>query len=685
MNRRLRQLRDVVWSRAGAACAVFVSTAVLFGPSLRFGSVLLDDDLYVFANPLVLSGLTAEGLRAAFGAFHESLWAPVLWTSYMLDVEVFGTAPWGFHLTNVLLHAANAALAFLLLRRWTGRTWVVAAGALFWAWHPLRVESVAWIAERKDVLSGFFFLLCLGAYDRSVRGPDRARGWLWASAGGLALGLMAKPMLMTTPFLLLVLDVWPLGRWRADAPGRWKRLGVLAAEKWPFWLASAAAAALTLGGHAVQGGLHESGLGVRAARALIHPVYYLWRTVWPRHLAVLVPDVAATWPLVAGALLVLALLTAFLWHRRKAWPGGLVGWLWYLGTLLPVGGIVSFGVQSRADRFTYLPALGLSLWLASGWPLPGKRARLWGLACAVALAALAGATARQLPIWRDSGALFGRTLVLYPGQPVALLNAGVWHFGRGELAEAEQMYARLLRQDPDQRHALGNLAHIWVLQGRVAEARRLLEPERERADAHWLVPGTWGMARLHEGQPAAALPHLRESLARQPDDPGMNVELLRALYEAEDAPGAAAQAAHVAARFGPAYPALAALQSYYVQRWKQHGARAYAWRYFERLAEREPRNVAVLNNAAWLAATDPDTPPDIVAAAVRFAERAVELTQGQNSAVLDTLGAARAANGDFAGAAEAAEQALAAAPPGAPAEAIGVRLRLYRAGQPFRE
>jgi len=685
MNPRLRRLRDVVWSRAGAACAVFVSTVVLFGPSLRFGSVLLDDDLYVFGNPLVWSGLTAEGLRTAFGSLHESLWAPVLWTSYMLDVEAFGTAPWGFHLTNVLLHAANAALAFLLLRRWTGRTWAAAAGALFWAWHPLRVESVAWIAERKDVLSGFFFLLCLWAYERSVRETDRVRGWFWASAGFLGLGLMAKPMLMTTPFLLLVLDVWPLGRWRADWPGRGKRLAGLAAEKWPFWLASAAAAALVLGGHAVQGGLHGVGAGTRAARALIHPVYYLWKTVWPRHLAVLVPDVATTGPLVAGALLVLALATAFLWHRRRAWPGGWVGWSWYLGTLLPVGGIVSFGVQSRADRFTYLPALGLSLLVASGWPRRGNRARVLGVVLAGVLAVLAGATLRQLPVWRDSGTLFARTLSRYPDQPVALLNAGVWHFGQGDLAEAERLYVRLLRQDPDQRHALGNLGHVWVLQGRVAEARGLLEPERERADAHWLVPGTWGMALLYDGQPAAAVPHLRAALARRPDDPGMNVELLRALYEAGDAAGAAEQAAHVAARFGPSYPALAALQSYYVQRWKQHGARGYAWRYFERLAEREPGNAAALNNAAWLAATDPETPPDVAATAVRFAQRAVELTRGQNAAALDTLGAARAATKDFAGAAESAARARALTPAGPAAEAIRARERLYRAGQPFRE
>ncbi|MGD9612081.1 MAG: hypothetical protein AB7V22_04180, partial [Kiritimatiellia bacterium] len=285
---------------AGLATLIFISTLAVFWPANRYGFVLLDDDRYVVENPAVAQGLRWEGIRELFGTMQENLWIPLTGLSYALDVEWGGRTPFPFHFTNLALHALNAALLFGLLRRWTGNRWVACWAALFWAWHPLRVESVAWISCRKDVLSGAFFLLCLGAYVQSFAGTRHPRGWSYASAGLLALGLMAKSTLMVVPGLLLLLDVWPLGRvtWRAQDLRKWPGL---IAEKWLFWGLAAASAALSMLGHEAAGSLHPAGLGTRLARVPIHVVFYLWRTLVPRNLAVLYADVGLTGARVAVA------------------------------------------------------------------------------------------------------------------------------------------------------------------------------------------------------------------------------------------------------------------------------------------------------------------------------------------------------------------------------------------------
>ena len=279
---------------------------------------------------------------------------------------------------KIMLHALNAALFFLLLRRWTGRHWMACWGALFWACHPLRVESVAWISGRKDVLSGLFFLLCLWAYGRSADGRKGARGWFWAAAGFFALGLMGKATLMAAPFLLLLLDIWPLRRARPGEPRWFARMVRLAAEKWAFWLLSVLAGALGIWGHAAQNALRPADLGTRLWRIPVHAACYLGQTVWPRSLHVLYADLPLAAGMVAGAILLVAGISAGAWWVRRRRPGVGVGWLWYLAMLLPVAGVVGFGAQSRADRYTYLPAMGLVLMAVQGLPTHGKRRRAWG-------------------------------------------------------------------------------------------------------------------------------------------------------------------------------------------------------------------------------------------------------------------------------------------------------------------
>lgn len=675
-----------------ALAAVFFATLGLYWTTTGHGYVLLDDDRYVFDNPLVAGGLSWEGVKGTFGGMQESLWIPVTGLSYMLDVEWNGLDPFGFHATNALLHALNAALAFALLRRWTGSAWAAGAGALLWAWHPLRAESVAWISCRKDVLSGAFFLPSLWAYERWAAGGERAGLWRLGSVVLLGLGLASKSTMMATPAVLLLMDVWPLKRVAPEWGELRKRGPGLVAEKWPHWALCAAAGALSVLGHEATGGLREIGAWERLGRVPANAAFYLWKTAVPRKLSVLYGDLdAAGW----GAVLALALLagaTWGAWRLRRRLPGVAAGWFWYLALLLPASGIVAFGAQSRADRYTYLPALGLSLAAASALASVRRGKWAWGAAGGALLAGLAAATHAQLGIWENTQTLLGRALEATPAHPVALLNYAVTKYDEGDAEEAERYMRRALAAEmanPTERTiCAGNLGYVLALQGRAEEAREVLRKGMGDEHRHWTVPTAWGMALLHEGKAEEAIPHLRDGLMRRPGDERIMGELQRAQIEAGRAEDARRLAeargmsgGRPAADYGGLFP-------HYLTQWRK-GGRRYAWGYFERLAATEyGRSVQMLNNVAWLAGTDAKTPPDVAAKAVGFAERAAEYTRGENAEVLDTLGVARAAAGDFAGALEAGERALALAGSSRNAklqEEIRGRLALYRAGKPYRE
>jgi tetratricopeptide (TPR) repeat protein len=459
------------WLAAGALAAI---TFAVFFPALSAGFVDYDDPLYVSNNPDVKAGLSAAGIRWAFTTYHAANWHPLTWLSLQLDATLWGNDPRGFHLTSVLLHAANAALLFLTLRSLTGAFWRSAAVALLFAVHPLRVESVAWVAERKDVLSTLFGLLALWAYAGYARSPT-ARRYLTVAAL-CALSLLAKPMLVTLPCLLLVLDWWPLGR--AGKTGDWARL---VAEKLPLFALATASCVVTAlaqdAGRAVMS-LEVYPPAVRAENALVGYTSYLFLTVWPTRLAAFYPHPHATLPVwqVAGAATLLAALTAGAAALRRRAPYLLVGWLWFLGTLVPVIGLVQVGLQAYADRYTYFPQVGVLLAVCWGVAdLAGRRPRLAVAAAGVTALALAGLTWNQALVWHDSLTLWLHGVAVTRDNAQAFLHLADEYSRRGDYGKAAECYRKILVFDPTSASALSNLGAMLRRQGQLPEAEEVLD------------------------------------------------------------------------------------------------------------------------------------------------------------------------------------------------------------------
>jgi tetratricopeptide (TPR) repeat protein len=463
----IRGMRGAI--RAGLVLLV----AVVFGQTVRFEFVALDDPGYVAENEQVLSGLTLEGLRWAATTTAMGNWHPLTWLSLMLDAEIGGPAPAIFHLTNVLLHAANTLLLFGLLERATGDRWPSVFVAALFAVHPLHVESVAWVAERKDVLSTLFWLLATLAYVRWVERPSAGRYALVLAA--LAAGLAAKPMLVTLPITLLLLDAWPL----ASSPGRTLRRR--AAEKLPLFVLSAAAAALALWAQARTGAVapvEAYPLGTRVANAVVASVRYACDLFWPAGLAVPYPyDAAGLTPLRVGAsAALLAAVTALALTQARRRPYLLVGWLWYLVTLAPVIGLVQVGEQGRADRYTYVPLIGLFVmiaWSTSDSPLARHALavrRVLAAAGAAAVALLAALAWVQTSHWRNSETLFTHALRVTEDNKTAHQALGLVLHRRGALEEAMAHYREALRISPTSVESHRNLAAALGEAGRHAEA-----------------------------------------------------------------------------------------------------------------------------------------------------------------------------------------------------------------------
>jgi len=464
-------------------CVALAGVVVLlYGQVAHHEFVTLDDRPYVYENPRVKGGLTAENVAWAFTAFHEGNWHPLTWLSHMVDAELWGLAPGPHHLTNVLLHALNAVLLFLALVVLTGATWRSALVAALFAVHPLRVESVAWVAERKDLLAGLFWILTLLAYAKYARSPSRGR---FASVAALlALGLMAKPMLVTLPLVLLLLDVWPLGRWPE------KTLAELAREKLPLLALSALSSVITAaaqkGGGAVLS-LQKIEVGARVANALVSCGAYLLDTVYPARLAVLYPHpalVAAEWAsslfaAAIGAAVLLAGITWGVWRQGRRRPYLTVGWLWYLGTLVPVIGFVQVGIQARADRYTYLPLIGV--YIVAAWGL-GDLSKRWERSrpflpagVGAALAALASLTWLQIGTWRDSETLYRHALSVTRNNYLIHNNLAAVLDYEGKPEEAVEEYRRALRAKPNFSYAHFNLGVLLARQGDPQGARQEYE------------------------------------------------------------------------------------------------------------------------------------------------------------------------------------------------------------------
>ena len=426
----------------GLGLLLIALTFAVYGRALRFGFVSFDDPRYVTDNFYVLSGLSLRGLRWAFTTFHDCNWIPLTWLSLMLDATLYGRWAGGFHLTNILLHQANVLLVFFVFRRATGQTWQSAFVAALFAIHPLHVESVVWITERKDVLSIFFGLLSLSSYVRYAQGGRLL--WFAAAFVSLTCSLAAKQTLVTLPFVFLLVDFWPLGRFAvatnpavdgATASNRPRRITRLFAEKIPFFALSALFCAIVLfaqsRGRAVQP-LAAMPLATRVANAILVYGVYLEKALFPFGLAIFYPHPGAQISLlgVAGSFAVLTAVTAAAIARARRYPFAVVGWLWFIGTLVPMIGLVQVGRQQMADRYAYFPNLGL--YMAVAWLAPalvsGMAARRWALpAIASATVAIYAAIAfAQLGYWQD-----GITLMRH-----SLAVTGENSFAGGVLAEA---------------------------------------------------------------------------------------------------------------------------------------------------------------------------------------------------------------------------------------------------------
>jgi tetratricopeptide (TPR) repeat protein len=512
-----------------------VLIALVYWPVRHFEFTALDDGDYVQNNPQVRAGLAWSSILWAWTTVFASNWHPLTWMSHMLDVELFGLDAGAHHVTSVVLHAINTVLLFAALRRMTGSMWRSGVVAALFGVHPLHVESVAWIAERKDVLSGCFWMLTLWAYALYVERPSATRYALVAAA--FALGLTAKPMLVTLPFVLLLLDWWPLGRapgaasrGRRVEPWRW-----LVVEKLPLVSMAAASSAVTIlaqrSGGALRG-IEIYPLGLRIANALESGVLYVVRMVWPAGLAVFYPfpaDVPVGAALACAAVL-LTLSAAALALARRA-PYLPVGWFWYLGTLIPVIGVVQVGSQARADRYTYLPLIGLFIIVAWGghWAVNRLTARLragshasrlaaFGFAATI-VAGCAIASSRQVQYWRDGLSMWQRAVDVMPDNYRAHGALGLLLKTQpNRKPEAMSHLIEAVRLRPDLGPAHSALADLLYEQGRIREAIVHLARVAELNPASASARTRLGQALAADGQVAAAIAAFEDAIRLDPSD-----------------------------------------------------------------------------------------------------------------------------------------------------------------------
>ena len=567
------------------AVLLALATIALYWPAMRHDFVNYDDRVYVTENVHVQEGLTLESIKWACLNPVCSNWHPLTVLSHMLDCRLFGVKPGGHHLTNVLLHALNAALVFVLLQQMTGAIWRSLFVAALFAVHPLRVESVAWVAERKDVLCGFFFLLTLWAYAQYVSRARRkasgesqtsniehrtsnAQRCYWSAVLFFALGLMSKPMIVTLPFVLLLLDYWPLGRVTRlhSAPARqasdkWRvtrfRIPVpqlstfsqLLFEKLPFFALAAAASIVTFMVQKQTGAVKTVDtfpLGARVGNALISYCRYVGKTFWPANLAVYYPH-PGYWPLekVLLAGVFLCGISALLFMMRERYPFLLMGWLWFAGTLAPVIGLVQVGGQAMADRYTYIPSLGLlilTIWgayeLTRCW-----RHQVIGLSVAglAAIILCCAATRQQLGYWQDSETLFRHTLEVTENNALAHNNLGLALLDKGQTGDAISQFQEALRLKPDYTDAHYNLGTALLQKGQTDEAmsefQEAIRLKPDYAHAHINL----GVALLNQGRADEANRHFQEAIRLNPDFADANYNLGVALLNKGQTDGAISQ------------------------------------------------------------------------------------------------------------------------------------------------
>jgi tetratricopeptide (TPR) repeat protein len=471
--------------------SLILLTFIVYRPVQNYEFVDFDDDVYVFDNPHVKKGLTLQGLVWDVTATYASNWHPLTWLSHQLDYTLYGLNPGGHHLTNVLFHIANTVLLFLVFKRMSGTLWASTFIAALFALHPLHVESVAWVAERKDVLSAFFWMLTMLVYVYYTERPGLGRYLLVLLF--LALGLLSKPMVVTLPLVLLLLDYWPLGRFQVAepvdhhysnapnaTPSRGPRSSIprLLLEKVPLLTLSAASSYLTVYAQEKAGAVKSFELfplGTRVANALVGYVGYIWKAIWPYPLAHFYPyPDTVSFLKVAGACLLLVGISAVTILNIRRRPYLLVGWLWYLGTLVPVIGLVQVGHQAMADRYTYVPLIGLFIIIAMGIPDILSGWRRWRTLLAVSggliLVILMIATRLQLQHWGNGIKAYQHTLAVTSRNYIVHNNLGAALFKRGKIPEAAIHFRESVQINPRYAKGYYNLGAALVMEGKIQEA-----------------------------------------------------------------------------------------------------------------------------------------------------------------------------------------------------------------------
>jgi Flp pilus assembly protein TadD len=514
---------------------LFATTLLVFGPVTKCDFINYDDPDYFVTNPHVYSGVDVDNVFWAFTSGQTGNWHPLTWLSLMLDAEIFGpNNPTGPHLTNLVFHGLNVVLLFLFLKKLTGLDFPSAFVAGLFAWHPLHVESVAWVAERKDVLSTFFGLLGLLSYGRYA--IDHRNDGIWLGTIFFALSLMSKPMLVTLPFLLVLLDWWPLGR--LSFSGDKTNLKDLLQEKIPFFALSAISCIITFQVQQKAGSmatLANFSVSERIENVFVAYARYLAKTVWPNDLANPYPLVRhwESGQVIFSAVLILGFSVLAIAAVRR-FPYLFIGWFWFLGTLIPVIGLVQVGIQSMADRYTYFPLIGLFIIL--GWGLNGmcERGHTMKLPaivlCASVLMACAVQTKTQLAYWRNSETLFRHALAVTKENYLAENDLGTWLANNGRLAEALDCLRRAVEINPNEPEVRYNLGNTFSKLGNFDEAIQnyqiSLQARPDQAD----VLGNLGVALVAKKQYTNAIACFMSALKLEPDSAEIHNNLATVLF-----------------------------------------------------------------------------------------------------------------------------------------------------------
>ena len=632
------------------ALLLLLATLAVYLPAARFGFVNYDDPDYASENPVVRSGLTAAGVAWAFGC-HAANWIPLTWLSHMTDTALFGTNPAAHHFVNVLFHAANAALLFAVLFRLSQKLWPAALVAALFAWHPLHVESVAWVSERKDTLSTFFVLLALLSYAKFAR--EKSRLGYWLALAWFACSLMAKQMYVTLPCLLLLLDFWPLKRF-STSNLQFPILRKLVLEKIPFFLIVVPACLLTcLAQRGAMATLERVPFTLRLENSLVAYADYLGKIFWPAKLAFFYPLVPVGTAGVLAAALLLAGVTLFAWLKRGEFPQILTGWLWFLGTLVPVIGLVQVGEQAMADRYSYFPAVGIFIAVVfTGADLANLFPTAKKIFAAVSiLAVLAGValTEIQMQVWRNDEALFSHALAVTRGNEIAHLNLGVVYEKQGRLDEAMREYRAALALNPRREHTHSNIADLLDLTGHPQEALAEYETALKLNPNSILTHLNLGTLRVELGQFAEAAAEFAEAARLDPAD-------ARPVFEN----------GKLLLKQGRDVAAVAELR---------------------RALQLDAENFKMLAYTARVLAADETAGIRDGSAALALANQANDLTGGEEPFVLDALGMACAENQDFTNAVACVQKAieLAEAAQIQDTEKLKARRALYQNNQPWRE